>query len=128
MAAPKNPSNGTKQIEKRLALQGKGELCPPDIGSGTVEQPKELKTMGDIINEQMRLYKLVFAGKLAITDYTKLMYGLQHIIQGFKAKSEMDALEDAYIKQWRGVEIIAPQAEVEKDPMDLVIEAEVVDG
>lgn len=111
------------------AHPAKGDLLPPAADSGEVKGPKKFETIGDVIREQQRLYKLVFKGELALSDLTKLMYALQQVIQGMKAKSEIDALEDAYIKQWQGVRIIAPPGEAPpKDLMDQAIEAEVIDG
>ena len=127
MAAPKNPKNGTTKIEQALEKNGKQELCPPRLGSGLVAGPKAFKTIGHVISEQQRLYKLVFTGELALSDLTKLMYSLQQIIQGLKAKSEIDALEDAYIKQWRGVNIIAPPGEEMPDPHEMAIEGEIME-
>lgn len=126
MAAPKNPKNGTTKIKQALEEQGKGDLCPPDIGSGAIAGPKAFTTIGHVISEQQRLYKMVFTGELALSDLTKLMYALQQIIQGLKAKSEIDALEDAYIKQWQGVRIIAPEGDPIPDPHTLAIEGEVL--
>lgn len=129
MAAPKNPKNGTTKMKQIAEKYAEGELCPPSLSSGTVKKARKFETIGDVINEQKRLYLMVFDGELALSELTKLMYALQQIIQGFKAKSEMDALEDAYIKQWQGVKIIAPEGEpLPKDPHDQAIEGEVIDG
>lgn len=109
MAAPKNPKGGQKNMVKNLEKKLKGELVPPALGEkGSVQAPKKFDTIGDVIAEQMRLYKEVFRGTIAINDLSKLMYSLSQIIQGLKAKSEIDALEDAYNQQWMGVRIIAP--------------------
>lgn len=123
--APKNPSNGTTKIKKALEKKGMGEVCPPCLSQGMVKPPTSFSTIGDVIKEQQRLYKLVFTGELALSDLTKLMYALSQVIQGIKAKSEIDALEDAYIKQWQGVRIIAPEGEAIPDPHTMAIEGEV---
>jgi hypothetical protein len=129
MAKPKNPNNGTNKIAKALEKQGTQELCPPSMGSGVIPGPRAFSSIGHVIEEQQRLYKMVFKGELALSDLTKLMYALQQIIQGFKAKSEIDALEDAYIKQWQGVRIIAPPDELlPQDPHDRAIEGEFLDA
>ncbi|MCG8345373.1 MAG: hypothetical protein MI685_09495 [Chlorobiales bacterium] len=125
--APKNPKNGTTKIKQALDKQGKGDLCPPCLSQGKVKPPKAFTTIGDVIKEQKRLYKLVFTGDLALSDMTKLIYALQQIIQGIKAKSEIDALEDAYIKQWQGVRIVAPEGEAIPDEMQKAIEGVIVD-
>ncbi len=126
MAKPKNPSNGTTKVIKRLKKQGKGELCPPEIGFGRVPMPKPMNSIDDILEEQLRCYALVFEGKLAIGDYTKLMYGLTQYIQGIKAKIEFDVLDEAYTKQWQGVRIIAPSDASVPDPMQQAIEGEIL--
>lgn len=121
----KSGKNGG-QVSERSA---KAQILPPSADSGLVKAPKAFETIGDVIREQQRLYKMVFAGELALNDLTKLMYALQQIIQGFKAKSEIDALEDAYIKQWQGVRIIAPPDEpLPQDPHDRAIEGEFLDA
>lgn len=126
MAKSKKPTNKHNQIAESIP---KGVIAPPLADSGTVKGPTKFDTIGDVIREQQRLYKMVFKGELAIGDLTKLMYALQQIITGMKAKSEMDQLEDAYSKQWQGVRIIAPPGEdVPKDPFDAAIEGgELVD-
>ena len=109
------------------AEPAKHDILPPAADSGTVKGPKKFETIGDVIREQQRLYKLVFKGELALSDLTKLIYALGQMIQGIKAKSEIDALEDAYIKQWQGVRIIAPEDhEPIPDPHDVAIEGEVL--
>lgn len=123
MAKKKSPEHLEKTIN--------GELTPPSLGSGLVRKPRHFETIGDVIDEQRRLYKLVFTGELAVSDLTKLMYALTQIIQGFKAKAEMDVLNDAYVKQWSGVRFLAPAGESlpERDPHDILIEADgVIDG
>lgn len=104
----------------------KHDVLPPAADSGLVKGPKALETISDVIREQQRLYKMVFTGDLALSDLSKLMYSLQNIIQGIKAKSEIDALEDAYIKQWQGVRIIAPEGEAIPDPHTMAIEGEIL--
>lgn len=103
-------------------------VLPPALSDGQVKGPKSLETIGDVIREQQRLYKMVFSGEIALNDLSKLMYSLQNMIQGMKAKSEIDALEDAYIKQWQGVKIIAPAGEKIPDPMEQAIEGEIIDA
>lgn len=124
---PENQSPGSKKFKKDLEKVLDGEVVPPSLGSGVVQGPEVFETMGDVIKEQKRLYQLVFTGAIAVTDLTKLMYALNQIIQGIKAKSEIDALEDAYIKQWQGVRIIAPPGEEIPDAMTQAIESEVID-
>jgi hypothetical protein len=104
----------------------KAQVLPPALSDGVIKGPSNLETIGDVIREQQRLYKMVFSGDIALNDLSKLMYSLQNIIQGLKAKSEIDALEDAYIKQWQGVRIIAPEGAAIPDPMKDAIEAEVL--
>lgn len=125
---PKNPSNAIMKA-KEAAKQAGGELIPPSVGSGLIVRPeKGIRTLGDIAEEQDRLYGLVFDGKLHISDYTKLMYGLGQMSNVMKSKAELDALEDAYIKQWQGVRIIAPAGEEIPDAMGQAIEGAIIDG
>ena len=122
----KNLKNG-KNSDQVIDEPAKSEVLPPSADSGKIKPPKALVTIGDVIKEQQRLYDMVFRGEMALSDLTKLMYALQQMIQGLKAKSEIDALEDAYIKQWQGVRIIAPPGEAPPpDIMQQAIEAEVV--
>lgn len=118
----KNGKNGDQVIE----TSKKARILPPSADSGLVKGPKALESISDVIREQQRLYKMVFKGDLALSDLSKLMYSLQNIIQGIKAKSEIDALEDAYIKQWQGVRIIAPEGAKIPDPHDVAIEGEIL--
>jgi hypothetical protein len=129
MAAPKNPSNKIMKAKEAAQNVSHGELMPPSLASGTLAGPrKKLKTLGDIQDEQNRLYELVFTGTMGISDYTKLMYGLMQMTNTLKSKAEIDALEDAYIKQWQGVRIIAPAGEPVPDLMQQAIEGEILDG
>lgn len=128
MAAPKNPSNKIMKTKAMAEEVADGQLIPPPLSSGIVPKPdKKLSTLGDIQNEQNRLYELVFEGMMAITDYTKLMYGLMQMTNTLKNKAELDALEDAYIKQWQGVRIIAPEGESVPDPFNEAIEGEILE-
>jgi len=120
----KNNKNGKQVIDSST----KASILPPSLSDGVIKGPKKLESIGDIIREQQRLYKMVFNGDLALNDLSKLMYSLQNIIQGLKAKSEIDALEDAYIKQWQGVRIIAPEGAEIPDPMKHAIEGEILDA
>ncbi|MCB1783112.1 MAG: hypothetical protein KDI13_03885 [Alphaproteobacteria bacterium] len=96
-----------KQITDNITQ--KGYTHPPHkIGTGKIKPPKKLDTLADVAYEQRRLYKLVLAGDLDINDCSKLMYGLSIMVSTFKAKAKLDQLENAYIKQWSGVRIIAP--------------------
>ncbi len=128
MAKPNKPSNKIMKAKEAQESLG-GELIPPSLGEGGVEKPKQrIKTLGDISDEQDRLYGLVFEGMLHISDYTKLMYGLGQMSNVIKNKAELDALEDAYIKQWQGVRIIAPEGEEIPDHMQQAIEGEIIDA
>lgn len=132
MAKPNKASNPimkAKELAKEAKNRNAKELIPPSLGSGGVQGGRsDLKTFTGIAKEQERLYELVFAGKLHISDFTKLMYGLGQISAVLKSKAELDALEDAYSKQWQGVRIIAPEGvEVPQDPHETVIEGEIID-
>jgi len=119
-------------IEEKLKKQSQGTdlltpvVDPPRADSGMIKGPSKMNSMGAIIDEQRRLYRLVFKGELALGDLTKLMYALQQIIQGIKAKSEIDELENAYTKAWTGVRIIAPTPADVPDPMQQAIEGEIL--
>lgn len=124
MAKPINPSNKIMQAKEAAQDQ---TLIPPSLDEGGITGPKKrISTLGDIAKEQDRLYGLVFEGKLHISDFTKLMYGLGQMSSVLKNKAELDALEDAYIKQWQGVRIIAPAGEDIPDAMKAAIEGEVL--
>lgn len=130
MAAPKNPRNGTTKAIEELEKAGKADLCPPTLSDGIVPAPKKgvSKSLGNILEEQERLYRLLFKGMLAISDYTKMMYGLGQMSSVIKNKAELEALEDAYIKQWQGVRIVAPEGEAIPDHMAQAIEGEIIEG
>lgn len=96
-----------KQITDNL-IQKEHTHPPPKLGDGKIKPPQKLETLSDIANEQRRLYKLVLKGALDINECTKLMYGLNLMVSTLKAKAKLDQLENAYIKQWSGVRIIAP--------------------
>lgn len=129
MAAPKKPNNANMKAREAAKHVADLELLPPTLSSGTIAGPgKKLNTLGDIQKEQNRIYELVYEGKMHVTDYTKLMYGLMQMTSTLKSKAELDVLEEAYIKQWQGVRIIAPEGEEIPDPHDAVIEGEILDG
>ena len=121
----KNGKNNGQVVES----SAKAEVLPPSLSDGKVKGPSKLETIGDVIAEQQRLYKMVYKGEIALNDLSKLMYCLQNMIQGIKAKSEIDELENAYSKQWQGVRIIAPAGSPPPpDLMQQAIEGEVLDA
>lgn len=99
-----------KQISDNIARRGYTP-SPYKLGDNRIKPPKKLETLRDTTNEQRRLYKLVLSGDLDISDCAKLMYGLSLMVSTLKAKAKLDRLEEAYIKQWSGVRIIAPKGE-----------------
>ena len=94
---------------KALAEQSKGELLPPLLGDAQIAPPTALNTVRDIREEMARIYKLVFKGKVALSDATRLVYYLDRMIQAIKTETELDTIASAYAKAWGGVSIITDE-------------------
>lgn len=105
--------------KKKLEAQGMQAIITPDVS--TIPNPKRFGSIADIFEEMQRVYRMVFEGKIHISDMTKMLYALNQMVQSVKAQKEIDTMEDAYAKQWQGVRIIAPS---DKDAGEALIEAE----
>lgn len=92
-------------------------MAPLELHLADFERPdpEAISTVAGIRNEMTKVYRLVCAGKIRMEDATKLVYMLKEMVQVAKAEAELGALNDAYVKQWAGVQIIRPDEEVADD-------------
>ncbi len=94
---------------KDLAEKGKQELLPPSIHNAQLPAPTSLDNVSEIRAEMGRIYKLVFQGKIALEDATRLAYYLDKMIQAIKTETELNTIAAAYAKAWGGVAIITDE-------------------
>ena len=88
------------------------EVIPAEIHDAKLPAPASLDTVRDIREEMARIYKLVFKGKIMLSDATKLAYYLDKMIQAIKTETELNTIAAAYAKAWGGVAIITDEREV----------------
>lgn len=86
-------------------------VLPPEIHDADLAPPKSLETVRDIREEMGRIYKLVFKGKVMLSDATRLAYYLDKMIQAIKTETELNTLAAAYSKAWGGVAILTNESE-----------------
>lgn len=98
---------------KELAAMGNQSVLPPEIHVANLPVPKSLESVVDIKGEMARIYKLVFEGKLALADATRLAYFLDKMIQAIKTQAELDVVQAAYAKAWGGVHIITDEEAID---------------
>jgi len=96
--APRTP----KEPKHEIALLAKGELTVPS----------KLESIGALREEMTRVYRLVFQGKLELTQATRLAYLLDRIITALKTEHDVEQAQQAYAKAWSGVLIIGNTQEV----------------
>jgi hypothetical protein len=95
-----------------VAKAKEANLIPPEIHNANLPAPYRLETVRDIREEMSRIYKMVFKGKIMLSDATRLAYYLDKMIQAIKTETEMNAIAAAYAKAWGGINIITDNEEV----------------
>ena len=86
----------------------KNQSVLPTVHGGQIEtpHPSNFDTVGGIRSEMVRVYRLVFQGKIMLDEATRLSYMLTQMIQAVKAEAELDTLQKQYAKAWGGVMIL----------------------
>lgn len=97
---------------KRQMMQEKQSTVPA-LYLGDVETPHApaFDTIKGIRAEMVRVYRLVFQGKIMLEEATRLSYMLTQMIQAVKAEAELDTLNKQYAKAWGGVMILTDNNE-----------------
>lgn len=90
----------------------KQEVLPPELHDAKLPAPATLDTVGEIRAEMARIYKMVFQGKIMLSDATRLSYYLDNMIKAIKTETELNTIAAAYAKAWGGVRIITNDEEV----------------
>jgi hypothetical protein len=87
----------------------------PDLVTGSLEQPRSLKTIKDVRLEMARVYRGIYAGKLTIQQAGSLIFMLDKLVKAIKDQVSIDALSQNYMQAWGGFSIVAPsEADAEK--------------
>jgi hypothetical protein len=99
----KSPDKKTKQ-----QMMQEKQSTVPALYLGNIETPHagSLEDVKGIRAEMVRVYRLVFQGKIMLDEATRLSYMLTQMIQAVKAEAELDTLQKAYAKAWGGVMIL----------------------
>lgn len=102
-----------KRVEKNAAVKrNKTTLSPDFLMRGELTAPTKLESISQLREEMTRVYRLVYQGKLVLTEATRLVYLLDRIIVAMKTEHEIEQAQKAYAKAWSGVVIIGkPQGE-----------------
>lgn len=99
----KTPNKKTKH----QMMQEKGAALPM-LSKGDIETPHApaFDDIRGIKAEMVRVYRLVFQGKIMLEEATRLSYMLTQMIQAVKAEAELSEMQKAYAMAWGGVHIL----------------------
>ncbi len=101
--AKKIKSIADKALETLQPIEG--DLVSTPLTKGELQTPHRVQTLQDIRREIERVYRMVYKGKLHVSEATKLVYILDKLNKSLETEATVKELNKQYATAWNGVNI-----------------------